>query len=370
MTGGGAERVFAVLASGLAARGHDVILAVDFAANENRRMIDPAVRTITLSESHVVSVIRLAWLLIKERPDVALSALSISNLKLFLAALFTGQLSRTILGYHGYSVSEPQLISRLSYALTPLLTRFAAATVCVSDGLRRYVTSRWFGYAKRIHRIYNPVSTGPDASHVTREDLLARKPQALASGRLVDYKNFPLLVRAFAKVEPKSATLTILGQGPEQPRIQQEIDRLGLGDRVRLAGYAEEPWPYYQQASCFALSSNSESFGLVVVEALANGLPVITTDCDGPHEILEDEKYGRLTPIGDEDALAAAISAAFVEPGDPALRRARAQDFSLDTGLDRYSDLIAQVAARNRKPSLTREVALTPLPIARRERRP
>ncbi len=366
LTGGGAERVIAVLASGLALRGHDVTLAVDFVAMENRHMVDPSVRIVTLGESHVLSVLRLAWLLFREKPEAALSALSISNIKLFLAALFTGNLSRSILGYHGYSVSEPQFISRISYALTPLMSRMAAATVCVSDGLRQYVIDKWRGAPSRLHRIYNPVSTGPamaNAMEPQRENLV------LASGRMVDYKNFVSLVRAFAKVEPRDARLVILGQGPEHKSIQKEIDRQGLGDRVMLAGYVDEPWVWYRRARCFALSSTSESFGLVIVEAMANGVPIVSTDCDGPREILQGGRLGRLAPIGDDDALAAAITATLTEEPDASALRRRARDFSLDAGLDNYGDLIAQVINRA-EGAKAAPPAVAPVPVSNRERRP
>ena len=365
LTGGGAERVVAVLASGMAARGHDVTLAVDFAASENAHMVDPSVKIVTLGASHVVAVIRLALLLAREQPDVALGAISISNLKLFLAALFSGKLSRVVLGYHGYSISEPQFISRIGYAMTPLMTRLCAATVCVSDGLRRYVIERWFGDAGRTRRIYNPVSTGPSEAvdEAARDDKLV-----LAGGRLVDYKNVPLLIRAFAKVEPRDARLVILGQGPCQKQIDEEIARCGLQDRVTLAGYVPKPWDHYRKAGCFVLSSDSESFGLVVVEAMAHGASIVSTDCDGPREILADGRFGRLTPCGDEDALAAAISATLAQPSEPALVRERARDFSTEAGLDRYGELIEEIAARNERSTVSRP-ALAALPAGRQEGR-
>lgn len=348
LTGGGAERVWALLASGLARRGHDVSLITDFRASQNDGFVDPAVRQIVLGGGHAANVIRLSALLARERPDVSISALSVSNFKHAAAACLAGTLSRAILSFHGYSETEPQRLSRLGYIATAIISRLSAASVCVSEGLRKYVVREWHGDARKARLIYNPVDPGPAAPARSEAELLARGKVVLSAGRLVDYKGFTRLVRAFARVEPADARLVILGEGPERANIEAEIARLGLRDRVSLAGYVREPWNYYASSSCFVLASESEPFGLVVVEALGNGLPVVATDCDGPREILDREMFGEVVPRGDEQALAAAMTRALAAPGDPGPRIERARDFSLDHGLDEYEKLIAQVVRDNR----------------------
>ncbi len=346
LRGGGAERVFAALASGMAARGHEVLFAVDYEAEENKGYLSPDVRFFVLGRNHAQATIGLAKLLAREKPDVSLSALSIANLKHVLAALAAGRLKRAILSYHGYWVSEPQFLSRVSYALTPLLTRLAARTVCVSNGLKAYLKFNFSAAPGRTVLIYNPVLTGPLAPAASARALLARPPILLASGRMVSYKNLPLLVRAFARMNRRDAELLILGEGPERPAIETEISRQQVGDRVKLLGYVREPWAIYAQARCFVLSSDSEAFGLVVVEALANGLNVVSTNCDGPREILDRGRYGWLVPPRDEKALAAALDAALDDPGEPGPRIARARSFSLEVAVAAYEDLIEEVLAR------------------------
>jgi glycosyltransferase involved in cell wall biosynthesis len=130
-----------------------------------------------------------------------------------------------------------------------------------------------------------------------------------------------------------------LGEGPERPAIEAEIARQNLGDRVSLPGYCD-PGPYYAQARCFAATSTSESFGLAIAEALSQGLPVVSTDCGGPREILGDGAYGELVPIGDDDAFANALTAALENPGDIAPRVARSRMFSRDAALDAFAKLI------------------------------
>jgi len=345
LAGGGAERVFASLASRMAALGHDVLFAVDFEAEENKPFLAPNIRFFVLGRNHARAVIALAHLLRSEKPDVSLSALCISNMKHIFAAILAGRLGRSILSYHGYWVSEPQFLSRVSYTLTPILTRLAARTVCVSDGLMTYLKTRFCAAPSRTVMIYNPVLTGPLTPAATAQELLSRRPVILASGRMVSYKNLPLLVRAFARMKNRDAELFILGQGPEQPVIEAEIRKHQVADRVKLLGYVAEPWSIYARARCFALSSDSEAFGLVVAEALANGLSVVSTNCDGPREILDRGRFGWIVPPGDEKQLALALDAALDNPGEPAARVAQAKNFSIERAAAAYEALIEEVLA-------------------------
>ena len=124
------------------------------------------------------------------------------------------------------------------------------------------------------------------------------------------------------------AKLVILGKGPERPNLEALIARFRLGSRVELAGYQAEPWSQYARARLFACPSRSESFGNAIVEAMAHGLSVVATACDGPAEILDGGLYGRLTPIGDAAALAHALEDALANPRDPVAQRQRANTFS------------------------------------------
>ena len=342
MAGGGAERVCASLASGFVRRGDDVTLAVDFHSQDNGAYLDPAVQIVQLGSGHVQNVLRLAQWLAREKPDISLSALGISNLKHTIAATFAGRLSRAILSYHGFASNEPQTLSRIAYWLTPLETRMTAATVAVSESLRSYLIHNWRASPGHTRRIYNPVAIRPAD---TARDM--DHPMVLAVGRLAPQKSFLSLIRAFALVQCPNARLVILGEGPKRAAIEAEIARLGLAGRVSLPGYASEPWKMYGEASCFVVSSESETFSLVVVEALANGLPVVSTDCQGPVEILDHGRFGRIVPYNDPRRMAVAIDASLRDHSDPAPRIARASVFSLDTGLDQYSQLFDEVIARH-----------------------
>jgi glycosyltransferase involved in cell wall biosynthesis len=344
LAGGGAERVWAQLAQGFSRRGDEVIFVQDFPSHENAAWLDETVRRVTLGRNHLLAVWRLARLIARERPDVSVSALGASNLKLALAAALVGATGRAIISYHGHFAAEPQTLSRIAYLLTPILTRLAARTVCVSDSLRAYLVSVWRASASRTRRIYNPVDVGSDGG-ADALPLERREPVVISASRLVADKNVDGLVRAFARVEPADARLVLLGDGPERPAIEAEIARLGLGARVSLQGYVDRPWTRYGEARCFALFSNDESFGLVLVEALACGLPVVGVDCGGVREVLDGGRYGRLVAAGDEAGLARALSEILAHPGDAAAGQARARMFSLDAALDAYGALFDEVCA-------------------------
>ena len=346
MTGGGAERVWALLASGLAGRGHEVIMAVDFEAGENRGLVAPGVRLVTLGGNHLFSQWRLIKLIRDENPEVTLSALGVSNLKHFIAALALRRWKRAVITLHGYLHSEPRLLSRLGNLMTPFSSRVLAASVAVSRGLRNAVVRKWRASPKRTEFIYNPVVVEHGNAGLTIADLKARPPLFLSVGRFVDYKDFPVLISAFASLANRQARLVILGDGPERQKLQGMVERLGLSGRVSMPGYIKEPWSFYDKARCFVLPSRSESFGNVVIEAMAHGLPVVSTRCHGPVELLENGRFGELVPIGDSMALAAAMTRALADPGDPAPRIARAREFSTEIALDAYEGLIERVIAQ------------------------
>jgi glycosyltransferase involved in cell wall biosynthesis len=342
LAGGGAERLLALLATALTQRGHHVLFVVDTESAENAGFLDPRVRQVRLGSNHFANVVRLARLLREIRPDASLSALCGQNLKHMLAAVLAGRVSRAVQSYHGFFEGEPRLLSRLSYVLTPLSSRLVAKTVCVSEMLRTELLRRFHASPSRTIRIHNGV---PNARgrHVATHPRDNVHPTILACGRFSPDKNYPFLVRAFAQVKNPGARLAILGEGPERKVIEAEIARLKLGDRVALPGYCD-PAPWYERAFCFAMTSTRETFGLVVVEALAAGLPVVTTASGGPEEILENGRYGRIVSDADETAFAAALDAALLDPGDPAARIARAQEFSMDKCIEAYEALFYEVA--------------------------
>jgi glycosyltransferase involved in cell wall biosynthesis len=198
-----------------------------------------------------------------------------------------------------------------------------------------------------ISVVYNPLFQRP----ASPDDFAAAEaiwggwsgPRILTVSNLDPRKNHPLLIGAFKKVVTRrDARLLILGgdQGTEGI-VKAHAQSLGVADKVIIPGAVPNPTAYYLSANLFVLSSDTEGFGNVIVEALACGLPVVSTDCPyGPAEILAGGRYGRLTPVGDADALARAILEALDLPHDPDALKRRAADFALEGVAENYLRLL------------------------------
>jgi glycosyltransferase involved in cell wall biosynthesis len=146
-----------------------------------------------------------------------------------------------------------------------------------------------------------------------------RRPVIVAAGRLADAKNYPLLIEALARLQPRvAARLFILGQGDEERSIRALVAARGLDDAVVLCGFQKNPWKYIARADVFALTSRYEGFGNVLVEAMACGVPVVATRSPGTTDIVRDGVDGLLVDRHEPEAVAAALARVL---GDEALRQ-------------------------------------------------
>jgi glycosyltransferase involved in cell wall biosynthesis len=347
LIGGGAERVAALLATALRTAGHQVTLVVDFESSHNEGFVDPGIERVTLAGAHGRDVLQLADFLKRCQPEIAFAVGAATNIKLVAAHMIARLTRRTstriVLSFHGPSTHGSGWLGWAGHPLAPLLTRYASRTVCVSDDLVRHIVERWRGARGRIVRIYNPIAVDRAKPAADEQTLAARPPIVIAAGRLVAQKDYATLIKAIALLRDGNVQLAIYGEGPEQPRLKELAERLGVANRIAWCGYVADPWNAYAAARCFALSSQNEAFGNVVVEPLASGLPVVSTACGGPAEILDGGRYGTLVPIGDAAGLSAAIARALRQPGDPAPRLARARDFAAPVIAARYMALYEEV---------------------------
>jgi glycosyltransferase involved in cell wall biosynthesis len=163
---------------------------------------------------------------------------------------------------------------------------------------------RLLGGKLRLQRIPNTVYPmgGP------RPDLSTKR--LVAAGRFMNQKGFDLLIPAFAKIAADFPdwSLRIHGKGPLKQQLEQMIDESGLGERIELAGPANDMGAALAEASIFVLSSRFEGFPLILIEAMSKGLAVVSYDCPtGPSDIVDDHENGILVPAKDIDALAAGM---------------------------------------------------------------
>ena len=258
--------------------------------------------------------------------------------------------ARFVMHLHGNPRKERSSSRRARFAFSffnALLPRMHRI-VAVSPGLARYIEEH-VGHHVRVEYLPNPVR---QFSGVTRP---ARPDGAVAFvtvGRLSWEKGHDVLVEAFAKVLSGGldARLTIVGDGAAQTELVALIQRLGVGDRVRLAGKIPDPARELAQADCFVSASRWEGFGVSIVEALSAGLYVIASDCEfGPRDLIDGPEKGRIVMTDDVEALAAAMSE-FVRSGrshdHDAARREAAALFSLDHVIAKHAAMLESVGGR------------------------
>lgn len=173
----------------------------------------------------------------------------------------------------------------------------------------------------------------------------------VSCGRLTPQKNQTLLLQALALARRKTpVSLWILGSGPLRANLEALARELGLSDAVTFLGFRSNPFKYIAKANALVLSSDWEGFGNVVVEAMALGVPVVSTECPfGPPEIIQSGENGLLTPVGNPVALAQAIVSVCTDNGLAArLSRGgllRAKDFRADAIAAQYESLLYEMAA-------------------------
>lgn len=251
----------------------------------------------------------LAKLIQKKQPDLLFSTVPNYNTIAILAKLLSRTKTKIIVreaAYLGGSTKEN--IKLKGYGI---LYRIADRVIALSDGVKENLVARYHLNEKQINVIYNPV----DVTHIKEEsekDIAEQqlfngsKKIIITAGRFVAEKDHLTLLRSFARIDPKlNVHLILLGEGELEDELKQEADNLHITDRVSFLGFKQNPYAYIKRADVFALTSTTEGFGHVLVEALALGIPVVSTRCNpGAEEILGDETYGMLADVGDVEHMA------------------------------------------------------------------
>jgi glycosyltransferase involved in cell wall biosynthesis len=163
-------------------------------------------------------------------------------------------------------------------------------------------------------------------------------PVILGVGRLARQKDFPTLLKAFSRVrKERPCHLVILGEGKERSELQRLAGELGVDEDIELAGFAPNPFQYMSRSALFVLSSAWEGSPNVLIQALALGIPCVSTDCPGgSREILGEGKYGQLVPVGDENTMADAMRRYLESPPPPQTLQQAAQRYRADVCADAY----------------------------------
>jgi glycosyltransferase involved in cell wall biosynthesis len=344
---GGAQRIARNLCTGLIEAGHTVDLVLVDGHGELLSALPEAVSVVDLDASRVAtSVHPLFRYLRQQRPDVLYAMMTECNVIATVAQKLARTDLRLVISEHNTptasaSTRKDRFVLRLAAHTYPL----ADHIVAVSEGVRSDLLDLVNLPPGSVSVIYNPIDVVRIREQAReqvghdwfRDDSL---DVVLSAGRHAPQKGFDTLIRAFARLTGERTRLVLLGRGPETTAIRALAEELGVADRVYLTGFVDNPFKYMASADVFVLSSWYEGFGNVLIEAMATGCPVVSTDCpSGPSEILDEGIYGSLVPIKDSGRMAAAISDVLVDPPSPSTLRNRANEFAVERVTKRYEDV-------------------------------
>ena len=319
LEGGGAEKVVVNLIKEFVKRGIESELVLVNAKGPYLIEVPQGVKVFDLKSSRVLFALpKLIKYLKTEKPDILVSSLSHAN----IIAILANKLAMTnvrIFAREDTTLSLSSLYSTsLKNKVMPLLMgifyRFADLIIVVSKGVKDDLVSFAKLPSDKIELIYNPVIT-PDLFTKVQEPVSHpwfapnSPPVILGVGRLTKEKDFPTLLKAFALVRKEvDSRLVILGEGEEKKNLEKLAKELGIEEYLWMPGFVDNPYKYMNRASVFVLSSIYEGLPTVLIEALALGCQVVSTDCkSGPREILDNGKFGKLVPVGDYKEMAHAI---------------------------------------------------------------
>jgi len=347
----GIVRVLLNLAQGFCAAGHPVDLVETRPGSYELFSLPEGARVVTLGADTEREPARaLAKYLEQSAPRGLLAAGHPGNMAALRARDFAQSKTRLVVSTHmtlsSFLKGSPPQLAR---AAQEIRQRYPAAEarVAVSRGVAQDLAGLTGIPVQQFEVIGNPV-VPPDletrASAPAEHSFFApdQPPVLMACGRLAPQKDFVTLLHAFAALRrSRPLKLIVLGEGPERQRLEGMAQELGVAEDVGFPGFVDNPFAWMRRARLFVLSSVHEGLGNVLIEAMACGTPVASTDCpSGPREILLEGKLGPLCPVRNPEALAAAIQRGLDSPAAPDALRQRARDFSFDRARERYLKLL------------------------------
>ncbi len=263
-----------------------------------------------------------------------------------LAGAMASGFSKVVHHEEGFGPGETKRLFFRRNLARRLLFKGAAALAVPSKTLYRIARKKWKVPEEKLHYLPN----GVDLERFRPAENQGRRPFRVGFlGAFREEKDLGLLVRAFGQARlPEDSLLLLAGTGPEEERIRQAVRNLGLEGRTRFEGAQGDPAPFYREIDLFALTSRTEQMPLVVLEAMASGLPLVATDVGDVREMVAEPNRAFLVPAGDAPGLARHMETL---ARDPELRRrigranrARcSRVYELSRALDAYMHLYLKV---------------------------
>lgn len=269
-------------------------------------LIPKDVEIINLNRRGRYAFLKIKKLIDKNKPDILFSTLPEVNSSVWLGYKLSNRSPKLILRETNYREIGFNT-SIIKQAIYKKIYNDADKVIGLSNGVTDHMIESYNLDKKKTYRVYNPI----DIKHINKKkieqvDINYRKDfKIIACGRLAKQKNYPMLINAIKDIKMcgnDSIELFILGDGPEKESLKKLIIENQLSDSIKLLGFSNNPYKYMKHADLFILSSSWEGFGHVIVEAMACGTPVLSTDCPhGPREILDNGKFGYLAKSNGED---------------------------------------------------------------------
>jgi glycosyltransferase involved in cell wall biosynthesis len=347
---GGVERMLVNLAKGIDRFGVGVDLIVNQADSPYLSNLTARIQLHEINQASALQ--RTQWLaehLRRTKPNALLSAKS-SDDRIALDARRISGVKTPIFLRPGTNFSQRDKARRLRpfrnwiefRELKRLFTE-ADGIIAVSQGVADDIHNRFGIPARKTRVIPNPTVT-PEIHQLAAQPVehpwlkQKRLPVILGVGRFSKAKDYPTLIRAFALLRKQQACkLILLGEGRKRDQLLELAASLNVAEDIDLPGFEPNPYAYLRQADLFVLSSQREGSPNALIEALALGIPVVSTDCNsGPAEILQNGKYGPLIAVGDTQSLARAMGQTLADPPSADFLRQAVAPYQYDLSACRY----------------------------------
>ncbi|AEH36949.1 glycosyltransferase [Halopiger xanaduensis] len=341
---GGAERVTVNLANQLSENGHQVEVLVISQQGKLINELSPDVRLSVLPVNRMLwSIIPLAKHLRQSQSDVIIPMMAGPNILTILSRKISLTSPQVIVTEHINRTNNYH--NELHDIFPKYLYKYADNVVGVSEGVTEHIKDWAKIDPDKVTTIYNPVVNEgiTKISPQTPSEFKRNSKTILGVGRHTPQKDFKTLIRSFAilsKEYSEDVQLIILGKGECTSEYKSLAGRLNIREDVYFPGFVDDPFQYMSNADVFCLSSRLEGLANVLIEAMACGTPVVSTDCpSGPAEVLKNGKYGKLVPIEDPEAMKSALITTLENPISAEKLKKRAQDFSIEESTKKYEAL-------------------------------
>ena len=343
---GGSQVVAVRLANGFAARDDiDVDILLVRRSGIHLNDLSGRIRILDLQGKHALaSVPRLVRYLKESRPDCVLSFQGSENIAAAIARQIASVPTRIVASEHSLLSARtdmPRWRLRVAFQGRRLAYGLVDKVVTVSHAIARDLIQLTGIPESKVVTIHNPIDL-EQVDRLSKEELTHPffrhgTPVILSAGRLGPEKDFETLLRAFARVAAqREVYLVILGAGSLKSDLERLKIALGLKERVDFPGFVPNPFPFMAQASLFVLSSRYEGFPNVLIEAMACGCPVVSTDFQGVREALGDSEFGLISPVADPVSLADNMVSMLNSPIPDEKLRAKCLPLNADAIVGRY----------------------------------